>query len=362
MRRRASPAQTGYGVYHPHARRYQRCDGQGTRRDQKTDAFEIGEFRPRKPPASLLSKALMTSKAPRGLSSMPRRSYLRWLGGCTGLLLPQLLGTKLYAKQVPGVAAHATKRRSLSHFDSIIVKVAALDTTSQDLIAFTRRCVLRNFPVSCEADTSFAAQKAPPRIDGRFFFESRFQEAHNFPRTAQAATIELWLTGSDIVEAGRPFVFALTSVTDRVALISTARIRSPHRGQFLARLNKLIVHEVGHAFGLEHHQKKGCVMRVEPTVRDLDSASAEFCSSCQTTLQENIARCRRKGQLVLDQALANAARGHRRRALRLAQRLQTLPQIHPDIRAQSGAFAHSLQNPRYSAQGTAPKADHHHHH
>lgn len=56
---------------------------------------------------------------------------------------------------------------------------------------------------------------------------------------------------------------------------------------FKGRLLKGILHEVGHAFGLEHCSNP-CVMHPPATIEEWDSRPLVFCHSCMKTLKENL--------------------------------------------------------------------------
>ncbi|WP_297063719.1 peptidase M54 [Thermococcus sp.] len=56
---------------------------------------------------------------------------------------------------------------------------------------------------------------------------------------------------------------------------------------FKARLLKGILHEVGHAFGLEHCSN-ACVMNPPATIEEWDLRPANFCRPCMEKLKENL--------------------------------------------------------------------------
>ncbi|WP_099210952.1 archaemetzincin [Thermococcus henrietii] len=56
---------------------------------------------------------------------------------------------------------------------------------------------------------------------------------------------------------------------------------------FKGRLLKGILHEVGHAFGLEHCSNP-CVMNPPATIEEWDSRPAIFCDSCMKKLKESL--------------------------------------------------------------------------
>nr|MDA3954291.1 matrixin family metalloprotease [Bacteroidales bacterium] len=51
------------------------------------------------------------------------------------------------------------------------------------------------------------------------------------------------------------------------------------------RLRKVIIHEIGHMFGLIHCQNPVCVMRSSTYVEDLDQKSQNLCIKCRTKIE-----------------------------------------------------------------------------
>ncbi|MBN2614865.1 MAG: archaemetzincin family Zn-dependent metalloprotease [Bacteroidales bacterium] len=52
------------------------------------------------------------------------------------------------------------------------------------------------------------------------------------------------------------------------------------------RFTKVVIHELGHAFGLVHCHHPACVMRSSTYVEDIDQKSRHFCSQCRITLEK----------------------------------------------------------------------------
>ncbi len=53
----------------------------------------------------------------------------------------------------------------------------------------------------------------------------------------------------------------------------------------LERFKKVVVHELGHAFGLKHCHQYGCVMNSSTYVEELDQKSIDFCRKCAMELE-----------------------------------------------------------------------------
>jgi archaemetzincin len=92
------------------------------------------------------------------------------------------------------------------------------------------------------------------------------------------------------------YVFGEASLRDRVGVWSFARYfpafwgkeETPEsRTQALRRGLKLVVHEMGHAFGIEHCQWYGCVMNGSNSLDEMDHQPLRLCPPCLRKLQWN---------------------------------------------------------------------------
>ena len=141
-----------------------------------------------------------------------------------------------------------------------------------------------------------AVDETRGQLDARKALELLFRDR------AADALVEIDLTHRDIFERGKPFVFGLASLSDRIAIISTARLQSSDPQRYTDRLTKLVMHEAGHTFGLHHHNTGECVMRRDPSVASLDEAPTTPCERCRSKLEHRTINLARPGQLALDRA------------------------------------------------------------
>lgn len=89
------------------------------------------------------------------------------------------------------------------------------------------------------------------------------------------------------------FVFGEAQFDGPVAIVSTQRLKNKFYGMqedeniFIRRLEKEIVHELGHTFGLYHCHQFECVMRSSTYVEEIDLKLTALCSSCTTLLHQH---------------------------------------------------------------------------
>lgn len=100
----------------------------------------------------------------------------------------------------------------------------------------------------------------------------------------------LGLVDVDLYVPDLNFVFGEADVVEKMAVISTKRLRQEYYGLpkdeelLLDRTIKESVHELGHTYGLEHCPDSNCVMYFSNSLQDTDFKSSSFCESCKRKL------------------------------------------------------------------------------
>ena len=89
------------------------------------------------------------------------------------------------------------------------------------------------------------------------------------------------------------YIFGQAPLGGRTGIASLFRLRNEHYGMkkdevlLLERFKKVIIHELGHTFGLIHCHIPTCVMRSSTYVEDVDQKSQHFCLKCRTEIGLN---------------------------------------------------------------------------
>ena len=105
--------------------------------------------------------------------------------------------------------------------------------------------------------------------------------------------ILLGIMGSDLYKTSHPFIFGDASESDRVAVVSTFRLRNefhhqpPNGHVLLDRTVKECVHALGRAFGLKHCYHTRCAMYYSHSVYDTDAKLTYLCDSCDKRIRAN---------------------------------------------------------------------------
>ena len=94
------------------------------------------------------------------------------------------------------------------------------------------------------------------------------------------------ITGVDLYVPILTFVFGQAQLGGRAAIVSIHRLRQeyyhlPRNDDLLKeRVQKEVLHELGHTFGLTHCPDTMCVMHFSNSVREIDHKVLGYCSAC----------------------------------------------------------------------------------
>lgn len=83
------------------------------------------------------------------------------------------------------------------------------------------------------------------------------------------------------------FIFGQAQFRGNSGIVSLYRLKNeqygmkPDPGLLKDRFRKVIIHELGHTFGLIHCHVPDCVMRSSTYVEDIDQKSHHFCHHCR---------------------------------------------------------------------------------
>lgn len=86
------------------------------------------------------------------------------------------------------------------------------------------------------------------------------------------------------------YIFGQAALNGNTGIASLYRLRNEQYGMkkdqelLLNRFRKVIIHELGHTFGLIHCYKPGCVMRSSTYVEDIDQKSHNLCTGCRNKI------------------------------------------------------------------------------
>ncbi len=104
--------------------------------------------------------------------------------------------------------------------------------------------------------------------------------ASKIVRMSADGSFKVVVTSVDLYENPLNFVFGLAIPVLRTAVVSYFRLVGEN---LIVRLEKEIMHELGHLFGLDHCNNH-CVMRFSNSVYEVDLKPVKFCEKCYSSL------------------------------------------------------------------------------
>ena len=84
-------------------------------------------------------------------------------------------------------------------------------------------------------------------------------------------------------------VFGLGFLPGKSCVISSYRLHfgEKSKAHFQERISKVVIHELGHNFGLPHCPNSNCIMRdAEGTIKSVDAEQKALCPSCKKMLKK----------------------------------------------------------------------------
>lgn len=90
------------------------------------------------------------------------------------------------------------------------------------------------------------------------------------------------------------YIFGQAKLNGDAGIVSLYRLRNElyglpaDQGLLIERFSKVVIHELGHAFGLIHCHNPVCIMRSSTYVEDIDQKEGHFCHSCRKELDESL--------------------------------------------------------------------------
>jgi archaemetzincin len=137
----------------------------------------------------------------------------------------------------------------------------------------------------------------PSRLDVESAYDVYRKQVHSTALLAQLLSAaagqnakQIAVVQEDLFVPVLTFVFGEAQLNGTVAIVSTHRLANEFYGMprneelMIERLEKEIVHELGHTFGLYHCRQFECVMRSSTYVEEIDLKKALLCPSCSSSI------------------------------------------------------------------------------
>lgn len=120
----------------------------------------------------------------------------------------------------------------------------------------------------------------------------RSEDVLDYLSTLRVGLLTIAIIKEDAYVYGYNYVFGHADPKRGVCAVYTKRISGQGGSEYILRLVKETLHELGHLLGLDHCSNKECVMSFSRNLAEVDRKKPLYCPSCLTKLSKNIARFR----------------------------------------------------------------------
>lgn len=148
-------------------------------------------------------------------------------------------------------------------------------------------CEVKIAPAQALPQTAFYSPRSRYRADKLLrFLESEVKLDFECVKIVGLTQKDISFTKGEVYDWG---IFGLGSLDGKTCVISTFRLGAGQadNAKKIQRLIKVINHEIGHTFGLEHCPAKGCLMQdAQGTIKTVDEENGEFCEECHKRLEK----------------------------------------------------------------------------
>ncbi|TAK59104.1 MAG: hypothetical protein EPO24_08140 [Bacteroidetes bacterium] len=154
---------------------------------------------------------------------------------------------------------------------------------------------------SVEAIIGARVHRSHLRVELERAFDSSRGQYNSSVLLAQLLSLKQSLPGKiialvdvDLYVPVLTFVYGEAQLEGAAAIVSTHRLHNSfygvdeNRPLLIERVEKEIVHELGHTFGLFHCHQFECVMRSSTYVEEIDFKKATMCKECEGVLYRKV--------------------------------------------------------------------------
>lgn len=105
------------------------------------------------------------------------------------------------------------------------------------------------------------------------------------------------VTNVDLYVPILKYVYGLAQIDGRCAIISLRRLRPQFYNEpanpnlLMERVEKTVLHELGHSMGLTHCLDRRCVMYSSTRIADTDRKNSRFCPTCSDLFRWCLGQC-----------------------------------------------------------------------
>jgi len=172
------------------------------------------------------------------------------------------------------------------------ISIVPINAMDGDLLERLALCLEERFLFVCRVERIVRVPRTSLNsVRKQMFFNTLVARVAATPPNADGP--RLALTDFDLYKTSHQFVFGDASEVQRIAVVSTHRLRSEFYGErgdanlLFQRTLKEAVHNLGHALGLKHCFNARCAMYFSNSIYDTDNKLSHFCETCEKRVRAN---------------------------------------------------------------------------
>ncbi len=165
------------------------------------------------------------------------------------------------------------------------VTICPIGLIDEEILNHIAKCISIRCGLTCRISPSlknprYAYNNIRLQYDSKLILKHLFQHRH------QDTLRLIGVTSVDLYVPILQFVFGLAQIEGPCLLVSIHRLnpefydQQTNRELLFARVEKTVLHELGHTFGITHCRNRRCVMYSSTRIEDTDFKLPDFCPTC----------------------------------------------------------------------------------
>ena len=172
------------------------------------------------------------------------------------------------------------------------ISIVPINAMDGDVLERVALCLEERFLFTCRVERTIRVPRTSLNsVRKQMFYNTLAARVAAVPPAEGA--LRLVLTDFDLYKTSHQFIFGDASEEQRIAIVSTHRLRSEFYGErgdanlLFQRTLKEAVHNLGHALGLKHCFNARCAMYFSNSIYDTDNKLSHFCDACEKRVRAN---------------------------------------------------------------------------
>jgi len=165
------------------------------------------------------------------------------------------------------------------------VAICPVGQVEERILGHLAECISAKCGLTCEI---FSRMKNPKYAydETRRQYNSKLILKYLVQKCSPGVLRFIGITPLDLYVPILKFVFGLAQIEGQCAIISLHRLSPQFYDQpsnpvlLMDRVEKTLLHELGHTFGITHCRDRRCVMFSSTRIEDTDFKQSDFCPTC----------------------------------------------------------------------------------